>query len=141
MYKNPEVYQQILDEGHQVGNHTFNHMQGLKNSDEAFYENIAKAAKYIDSKLFRPPHGLMKKSQHEEVIKSYKVIMWDILSRDFKKELSPEQVVKNVMRNVRPGSIMIFHDSLKAEKNMKQALPIVIKRLKEKGYDFCLIPE
>ena len=137
----PEVFQQVIDEGHQVGNHTFNHMQGLKNPNEIYFENIEKAARYIDSSFMRPPHGWMRKSQYHEVSKNYQVVMWDVISRDYDAKISPEKVTKNVLNFVRPGSIIIFHDSIKAQKNMKQALPVVIKTLKEKAYEFALLTE
>lgn len=132
--RNPDVFQKVQAEGHLVGNHTFNHMQGLKNDDETYYQNIAKAASYIPGKLFRPPHGLLWPRQFKKLKVDYRFVMWDIISRDFDKRLSPEQVCRNVLRNVRPGSVIIFHDSLKAEKNMKQALPLVIRGLREKGF-------
>lgn len=139
--RNSEVFQQVIDAGHQVGNHTFNHMQGLKNTAEVYFENIEKAASYIDSKLMRPPHGWLQKSQYQKVIKNYQMVMWDIISRDYDAKSSPQKVIDNVLNFVRPGSIIIFHDSLKAEKNLKVALPIVIEKLKEEGYQFALLPE
>ncbi|WP_159521550.1 polysaccharide deacetylase family protein [Sunxiuqinia indica] len=139
--QNQEIFQQVIDAGHQVGNHTFNHLQGLKNTDEVYFENIEKAASYIDSKLMRPPHGWLRKSQYQKVIKSYQMVMWDIISRDYDAKSSPPKVIDNVLNFVRPGSIIIFHDSLKAEKNLKVALPIVIEKLKEEGYQFALLPE
>ena len=139
--RHPEVYQQIIADGHQVGNHTFNHLQGLKTKDEAFLANVEKAALHIDSEFMRPPHGWMRKSQYLELTKNYQVVMWDLISRDYQADISPEGVVSNVIRFVRPGSIIIFHDSLKAQKNLKGALPVVIKELKHKGYQFTLLPE
>ncbi|RKD92440.1 polysaccharide deacetylase family protein [Mangrovibacterium diazotrophicum] len=134
--RNPELFQRVQDEGHLVGNHTFNHMQGLKNDDPVYYANVEKAAGYIPGKLFRPPHGLLRIRQFNKLKADYRFIMWDIISCDFDKRLSPQQVGKNVLRNARPGSVIIFHDSIKAEKNMKQALPLVIKGLQEKGFKF-----
>jgi peptidoglycan/xylan/chitin deacetylase (PgdA/CDA1 family) len=132
--RNPELFQRVQDEGHEVGNHTFNHMQGLRNDDGSYYQNIEKAARYIPGKLFRPPHGLLRIRQFKKLKADYRFIMWDVISRDFDKRLSPGQVAQNVLQNVRPGSVIIFHDSLKAEKNMKQALPLVIRGLREKGF-------
>jgi len=130
----PDLFQRITGEGNLAGNHTFNHMQGLKTDDETYYRNIEKAAGLIPGKLFRPPHGLLRIRQFRKLKPQYRFIMWDIISRDFDKQLKPEQVAQNVLRNVRPGSVIIFHDSIKAEKNMMQALPLVIRGLKEKGY-------
>ena len=139
--RHPELYQQIIANGHQVGNHTFNHLQGLKTPDEAFLANVEKAATYVDSKFMRPPHGWLRKSQYRELTKDYEVVMWDLISRDYKEKTSPKAVVSNVMNFVRPGSIIIFHDSVKAQKNLRPALPVVIKKLKEEGYQFTLLPE
>lgn len=138
--KYPTVFQQLLDHGHSVGNHTFNHMQGLKSDRSNYLSNIEKADKLIGSSLFRPPHGFLKASQYRLLLKKYRIVMWDVLSRDFDKRISANDVYNNVMDFVRPGSIIIFHDSLKAEKNMKEALPKVIRSLKEKGYRFETIP-
>ncbi len=134
--RNPQLFQRVQDEGHLVGNHTFNHMQGLKNEDVAYYANVEKAAGYIPGTLFRPPHGLLRLRQFRTLKKNYRFIMWDIISQDFDKRLSPEQVSQNVLKNLRPGSVIIFHDSIKAEKNMKAALPKVIQEMKNRGYRF-----
>lgn len=139
--RHPELFQQLRDRGHQVGNHTFNHLQGLKTPDDDYFNNVELAEKFIQSRLLRPPHGLLKKSQYKALNSQYQLVMWDIISRDYRSDLTPEKVVSNVMNFVRPGSIIIFHDSLKAEKNLKEALPVVIKNLKQKGYTFTLIPE
>lgn len=138
--KHPSVFQQITDNGHTAGNHTFNHMQGLKTNRDNYLSNIEKADMLIGSSLFRPPHGFLKVSQYRLLLKKYRIVMWDVLSRDFDKRITATEVYKNVMDFVRPGSIIIFHDSLKAEKNMKEALPKVIHSLKENGYRFETIP-
>lgn len=138
--KHPNVHRRIVDEGHQVGNHTFNHLQGLKTPNKHFFRNIEKASDYIQSDLFRPPHGWMRKSQYEEIKQDYQIVMWDIISGDYKQDLNPEDVATNVLKLVRPGSIITFHDSLKSQKNLYQALPKVIAELKKRGYQFGLIP-
>ena len=138
--KYPEVYQQILKDGHSVGNHTFNHLQGFKNNDQDFFTNIEKAASYIDSDLFRPPHGLLKASQYKYLKKKYRMIMWDLISCDYDPRLNPGKVLKNVTDFVRPGSILTFHDSEKAKINLMEALPLSIKWMKEQGYRFEAIP-
>lgn len=137
----PHIYQQILDEGHQVGNHTFNHLQGLKTPSRDYFRNIEKAAGYIQSDLFRPPHGLMRWTQFNEISKNYQVVMWDILSGDYKPELSPENLIQNVLDFVRPGSIITFHDSIKSKKNLMVALPEIISKLKEQEYQFTKLPQ
>lgn len=138
--KHPGVYQQILQGGHSVGNHTFNHLQGFKNEDHSFFANIEKAGGYINSDLFRPPHGLLKASQYKYLKKKYRIIMWDLISCDYDKRITPEKVLKNVTDFVRPGSIVTFHDSEKAKVNLMKALPVSIKWMKEQGYQFEAIP-
>ncbi len=138
--KYPEVYKQILDGGHSVGNHTFNHWQGLKNDDHDFFRNIEKAGLYIDSDLFRPPHGWLKTSQYNFLKKKFRIIMWDLISCDYDPRLKPEKVLKNVTDFVRSGSIITFHDSIKAKNNLMFALPLSIKWMKEQGYRFEAIP-
>ena len=138
--KYPGVYQQILEGGHSVGNHTFTHLQGFKNDNQSFFTNIEKAGSYIDSDLFRPPHGLMKGSQYNYLKNKYRLIMWDLISCDYDKRIKPEKVLKNVTDFVRPGSILTFHDSEKARINLMKALPPSIKWMKEQGYRFEAIP-
>jgi peptidoglycan/xylan/chitin deacetylase (PgdA/CDA1 family) len=132
--KYPEIYRQILDEGHATGNHTHNHKHGLKNPNSAYFANIEKAAELIQSDLFRPPYGLLKKSQYNELIRRYKIIMWDVISCDYDPRLTPDQCYKNVIDFVRDGSIITFHDSYKSQQNVLTALPQVIDRLIEDGY-------
>lgn len=139
--KYPGVYQQILSKGHCVGNHTFNHIQGLKTKTEDYIENARKASEYIQSSLFRPPHGHLRIPQFFKLRKNYHVVLWDVVTRDYSKRLNPEDVFSNVKDYVRNGSIVVFHDSLKAEKNMKYALPLAIEWLLEQGYVFKTIEE
>lgn len=138
--KYPELYQQILEGGHSVGNHTFNHLQGFKNDDQYFFTNIEKAGIYIDSDLFRPPHGLLKVSQYNFLKNKYRLIMWDLISCDYDIRMKPEKIYKNVRDFVRPGSILTFHDSEKAKINLMKALPLSITWMKEQGYRFEAIP-
>lgn len=138
--KYPEVYDQILKGGHSVGNHTFNHWQGLKNNDHDFFRNIEKAGEFIDSDLFRPPHGWLKYTQYKFLKNKFRIIMWDLISCDYDRRIKPEKVLKNVTDFVRPGSIITFHDSIKAKNNLMKALPFSIKWMKEQGYRFEAIP-
>lgn len=138
--KYPEVYDQILSKDHSVGNHTFNHWQGLKKNKREYCENIELAARYVDSDLFRPPHGWLRRAQYRHLKKQYRIIMWDVISCDYDVRVNPEKVFQNVIEFVRPGSIITFHDSVKAQRNLQEALPRVIRWLKEQGYRFEAIP-
>jgi peptidoglycan/xylan/chitin deacetylase (PgdA/CDA1 family) len=138
--KYPSLYRQILEKGHITGNHTFNHIQGWKHGADYFIANTQKANSYIQSPFFRPPHGHIPHSQFVLLKKKgYKFIMWDVVTRDYSKYMTPEKVLNNVKKYVRNGSIIVFHDSLKAEKNLKYALPLAIEWLKGEGYSFGLI--
>lgn len=132
----PEVYKQVLSQGHAVGNHSFNHIKGFSTSNQDYYNNIAEARKYIDSQLFRPPHGQITFTQIKEISKNYKIIMWSVLSGDFDAKISSEKCSKNVINNAKIGSIVVFHDSLKAEKNMFPALENTLEYFSCKGYQF-----
>ena len=134
--KNQQVYQQIIDAGHQTGNHTFNHLNGWKVSTSDYLQNTQLAADVCKSGLFRPPYGKIKFRQATALRNKYKIIMWDVLSYDFDKATTPEQCFKNVIDYAGPGSIVVFHDSLKAEKNLRFALPEVLKYFSERGYKF-----
>lgn len=139
------LYKRILDEGHKTGNHTFNHLNGWKTSNEKFFENIFEAAKYIDSDLFRPPYGRISKFQIKLLQESkennypsraFKIIMWSVLSGDFDLNLSPEKCLQYVLLNAKPGSIVVFHDSTKAWDRMSFALPKVLEHFSKEGYQF-----
>ena len=134
--KHPKEFQMILERGHRVGNHTFNHFGGLRHVKDEYLTNTDKANEQIQSDLFRPPHGWMRWGQYRMLKKRYRIIMWDLVTRDYSKRLNGPQVLAKVKKYVRNGSIITFHDSLKAEKNMKYALPRAIEWLKEQGYEF-----
>ena len=138
--RNPEVYQQILKDGHSVGNHTFNHWQGIKKGNKDYFQNIEKAGEYIDSDLFRPPHGWLKPSQYHFLKKKFRIIMWDLISCDYDVRIRPERVFKNITDFVRPGSVITFHDSIKAQRNLKETIQPAIRWIKEQGYRFEAIP-
>jgi len=108
--KYPEIYRQILDSGHSVGNHTFNHWHGIKRNNKAFFANIEKASEYIDSNLFRPPHGLMSYSQYRHLKNKFRILMWDLISCDYDNSIQPERVLLNITEYVRSGSIITFQD-------------------------------
>jgi len=134
--KYPGTYKRIIAEGHAVGNHTFNHINGWKHDNKSFFENIDECAKYIDSTLFRPPYGKLKLSQFNHIKKSHQIIMWDRLSRDFDPMLDIEESLKAMKKNVSAGHIFVFHDSEKAERNLKILLPQLLKHFSELGYSF-----
>lgn len=131
-----DLYNRIVAEGHQVGNHTFNHLGSFKHWTITYAENTDQANALIHSHLFRPPHGWMRHSVYWWLKKKYKVIMWDLVTRDYSKWLEAEDVVNNVKTYARNGSIITFHDSLKSIDKLKTALPESIKWLKEQGYEF-----
>jgi len=137
--KYPEIYRQILDKGHLVGNHTFHHEKGLSCRTKNYVLDAGLAARYIDSKLFRPPHGHMRFKQVLKLRKDYKIIMWDVVTRDYSRYVSAEQVFRSVKKYTRNGSVIVFHDSIKAKPRMKEALPKSIEWLLEQGYTFKLI--
>ena len=134
--KHPEEFQMILDRGHRVGNHTFNHIGGFKHLSYNYLENTNKADELIKSNLFRPPHGWMRWGQYMVLRNRYTIVMWDVVTRDYSKRLNGRQVLRIVKKYVRNGSIITFHDSIKSEKNMKYALPRAIEWLQEQGYEF-----
>lgn len=138
VYKFPEIYQMILDRGHRVGNHTYNHIQGIRFWTKNYVANTEKAAALINSSLFRPPHGHMRRPQILRLRDKYKIIMWDVVTRDYSPHMTPNGVFNVVRKYTRNGSIIVFHDSLKAETNMKEALPRAIEWLLEQGYEFRL---
>lgn len=132
----PDLYQEVIARGHTVGNHTYNHINGKQNGDDVYFHNIAECAKHVDSKLFRPPFGQLKQSQYQKIKDDYTIVMWSIVTWDFDSSLSPEQCAQKVLKNIKNGSIIVFHDSIKAAPNSIPALKIVLKSLQEKGYTF-----
>ncbi|MBD5179894.1 MAG: polysaccharide deacetylase family protein [Bacteroidales bacterium] len=138
--RHPELLEEIRSRGHSFGNHTMHHLQGLKSTRKAYLRDITEADNLIDSPLFRPPHGLLWGGQARAIKRKYNLIMYDIITRDYDRSLSPERVLDNVKRYVRNGSIIVFHDSLKSEPNLRYALPRAIEWLKEQGYEFEKLP-
>ncbi|GGD18901.1 polysaccharide deacetylase family protein [Hyunsoonleella pacifica] len=145
--KHPSIFQDILEEGHSIGNHTQQHLKGWKTNTEAYLKDIEKAQKVIKSKilnsqlriqnLFRPPYGKITPKQGKLLLeKGYNIIMWDVLSYDWDKTVSREDCLTNVISKTQNGSIVVFHDSIKASKNMQYVLPKVLKHYTEAGYRF-----
>jgi len=138
--KHPDLYKQILVTGHSVGNHSYSHMKGFRSSIKRYMDDIHLASNLIDSKLFRPPYGRILPGQVKAVIQQYDIIMWDVLSIDYNSGLTGERVLQNVTNNVKPGSIIVFHDSDKASDNLYYALPRTLEFLHESGYAMKAIP-
>lgn len=145
--KHPEIFQKIIQEEHAIGNHTFNHLKGWETDTDEYVENTRKCSLFIKEKgkgirdkedaveLFRPPYGKIKPAQSGILRKlDYKIIMWDVLSCDFDQTITPEECLANVLQHVESGSIIVFHDSIKAEQNLKYVLPKTLELLKEKGF-------
>jgi peptidoglycan/xylan/chitin deacetylase (PgdA/CDA1 family) len=134
--KHPEEYNMVVERGHRVGNHTYNHLRGLEESTEHYVRNADKADCYLKTDLFRPPHGFMRMSQYRALSERYRIIMWDLVTRDYNPRLTGEQVLGKVKRYARNGSIITFHDSLRATHNLHYALPRAIEWLLAEGYEF-----
>ena len=152
--KHPAIFQKIIQDNHAVGNHTFNHLKGWKTANDVYVDNVLlcniemaeRRMQNAETKnnqqpttdnrqLFRPPYGKIKPSQSRELRKlGYKIIMWDVLSRDFDQTITPEKCLDNVLKNVEAGSIIVFHDSKKAEQNLRYVLPKTLEYLKEKEF-------
>ncbi|HEU0111476.1 MAG TPA: polysaccharide deacetylase family protein [Flavisolibacter sp.] len=137
--KYPDLYRQLVAEGHTTGNHTFHHLNGWKVSSNLYMEDIRRAADLIHSNLFRPPYGKIKLNQEKKLAAALrhphpKIIMWDVLSADFDVTISKEKCLENVLLNYGPGSIIVFHDSEKAYPHLKYVLPNVLEHLRQEGY-------
>ncbi len=153
--KHPNVYANVVNDGHAIGNHTFNHLKGWKTDDETYIENTLKCQALTQSDLFRPPYGRIKKSQIRSLqslvlspqsdsrLKTQdsrlNIVMWDVLSGDFDIKLSPEKCYQNVIKHAENGSIIVFHDSLKAFDRLSYALPRVLKYFADKGFTFSTL--
>jgi peptidoglycan/xylan/chitin deacetylase (PgdA/CDA1 family) len=139
--KHPEEYAMVVRAGHRIGNHTYNHIRGFEYSAGDYLANVEKANELMHTDIFRPPHGHVGFRQYHTLRKHYRIIMWDLVTRDYSKRMTREQVLDNVKRYVRPGSIITFHDSLKSwsNGNLQYALPRAIEYLKQEGYEFKLL--
>lgn len=147
--EHPDLYKRIIVEGHRTGNHTYNHLDGWKTPNKEYVRNVAQAARYIDSSLFRPPYGKISRFQirlltaieNAKQKAIYKIVMWDVISGDFDLSISAEKCKDNVIRNAGPGSIVVFHDSEKAFSRMEKALPEVLKFFTNRGFRFESLKE
>ncbi len=140
--KHPDIFERIKKDGHAIGNHTFNHLKGWKTDNQTYLQNTLKCQAFTQTSLFRPPYGRIKKPQIS-LLKSHipglNIIMWDVLSGDFDLSLSPEKCYKNVINHTRNGSIIVFHDSLKAFDRLEYALPKSIEYFLNKGFKFSTL--
>jgi peptidoglycan/xylan/chitin deacetylase (PgdA/CDA1 family) len=146
--KHPDVFRKVISDGHKIGNHTFNHLKGWSTAVQKYIENTKLFDQHIsefhstelsDVKLFRPPYGRIKRSQIS-ALKAYKIIMWDVLSYDYRKTGSVERQLQRTIKATRPGSIVVFHDSFKAEPKMQYILPRYLEHFTDLGYRFEVIP-
>ena len=134
--KHPKLYRRVVEEGHRIGNHTFHHMGGFKHSVKTYNADAEQANELLHTNLFRPPHGWMRLDQYIWLGRKYRIVMWDLVTRDYSKWMTADDVLANVKRYARNGSIITFHDSLKSIEKLRFALPESIKWLKEQGYSF-----
>ena len=137
--KHPEIFERLVQEGHRGGNHTFNHLRGWDTDDHVYLENVQQCTDLLGSDLFRPPYGRAKKTQYSMLNTQYSVIMWDVLSGDFDPGLKPEKCLKNVLKYTQNGSIVVFHDSIKAFPRLEYTLPRALDAWKKAGYEFAVL--
>ncbi|MBN2215127.1 MAG: polysaccharide deacetylase family protein [Bacteroidales bacterium] len=137
----PDVFETIKDKGHATGNHTYSHLKGWIHSNTEYYKDIELADRLIHSRLFRPPYGKIKRSQLKYLRQFYSIIMWDVMSNDYDRTVSPDKCIENVINHARPGSIIVFHDSEKSSERTLAALPGILEILKTRGYTFSTIPD
>lgn len=131
----PEIKEKMFNAGHSLGNHSHTHLKGWKTSLKNYLSDIEECNKILPSKLFRPPYGKMTFKQYQKVKEQYKIIMWSVLSYDY-TEISPEQCLKNTLKNISSGSIVVFHENYKSEKNMKYCVPIILDHFSNLGFTF-----
>jgi peptidoglycan/xylan/chitin deacetylase (PgdA/CDA1 family) len=134
--KHPTIYKRIQSEGHSIGNHTHTHPNSWKVNSDFFLNDVEEASKVINSTLFRPPYGKLTPRTLFSLRNKYQIIMWDVISGDFDEKVSAEQVQRNVIKNATNGSIIVFHDSVKAAPRMLEVLPKILKHFTESGYSF-----
>lgn len=134
--KHPDEYKMVVERGHRIGNHTYNHLKGFEELTERYIANIDKADCYLSTDLFRPPHGLMRMDQYRALSERYRIIMWDLVTRDYNPKLNGRQILRKVKQYARNGSIITFHDSLRSVHNLHYALPRAIEWLMQEGYEF-----
>ncbi len=138
--QNPNIISDILERGHRIGNHTYSHKNAFFSSTKSYFNDIEKCEGILpETKLFRPPYGKLFPWQILKIQKYFKIVMWEVLSYDFKKNISAEKLKKNVLNNLENGSIIVFHDSIKSEEILKECLEDILVKIKEKGYTFSTL--
>jgi peptidoglycan/xylan/chitin deacetylase (PgdA/CDA1 family) len=142
VHKHPDIFEQVKNAGHSIGNHTFNHLKGWKTEGKTYLDNFLKADELLHANLFRPPYGRVKRSQIkllQQAKPGLKIVMWDVLSGDFDRKLRPEACLQNVLKHTRNGSIVLFHDSLKAFDRLEYVLPRAMEEWSRRGWEFGLL--
>lgn len=139
--RHPELFREILTRKHAVGNHTYSHLKGWKTCSQEYYKDIELSSRLINSKLFRPPYGQIKRSQIKFLKRKYQIMMWDVMSHDYNPNISKKRCLRAVLRYSKNGSILVFHDSEKASEKVLYILPVLLKRFAKKGYTFESLQE
>jgi peptidoglycan/xylan/chitin deacetylase (PgdA/CDA1 family) len=134
--RHPEIYREIIKRGHQTGNHTYSHLKGWEIKNKEYFQDVELAGQFINSDLFRPPYGRIKRAQIKYLKKKFNIILWDVMSHDYEKLWSKERCLRAAMRYTKEGSIIVFHDSEKAEEKVQYILPKLLEAYTEKGYQF-----
>lgn len=137
--EHPSIFKNILKGGHAVGNHTFDHKNGWNTRSFDYLKSVMKCRNWVDSDLFRPPYGRIKKAQIKGLKDRFRIVMWDVLSEDYNTAISAEKCRNIVLKQAKSGSIIVFHDSKKAYKNLKQTLPYILKHYSNEGYRFSAL--
>lgn len=135
--RHPGIFQQLLAAGHAVGNHTYHHLNGWHTGNLLYFHDVRRCARLVQSRLFRPPYGRLLPRQRSFLERHYRIVMWDVLSGDFDAALPPEMCLRNVLDHAEPGSIVVFHDSLKAERRLRYVLPRVLEHFAGEGWRFA----
>jgi peptidoglycan-N-acetylglucosamine deacetylase len=141
--KHPGVFYEVIEAGHLVGNHTYNHLNGWKTDDATYLANVEQCSHQlnIETGLFRPPYGRITRNQAAEVLQTHTIVMWDVLTGDFDPTLPADVVLRKTIQHTEPGSIVVFHDSLKAFPNLRHALPRMLRHFAERSYQFRALPQ
>ncbi|MFM7015516.1 MAG: polysaccharide deacetylase family protein [Bacteroidota bacterium] len=138
--EHPDLFLEIVQKGHHIGSHTYSHLNGWKVSADEYLQDYSKGRELVGSNLFRPPYGRLLLKPLQSIQKQDRVVMWDLLSKDYDVKMEPKTILKNIKKNLRPGSIIVFHDSQKAAKNLMAVLPPLLQYLKQEGYTMEAIP-